>query len=274
MNKIILLFCLIASSWTASAQFRFESTADKVDWDELASRDGQFYQTILGNDKNPVGLIIGGFSDGKKEGEFLFFRMIYDRRWSLIRTENYSHGVPNGYWEISDYAHSESGYYKNGEKEGMWIFDKSSDVPGELEHIEYRRGVRHGKYESFDQFNRKSGNYKNDMKSGMWVESYYDIKDEYGYKYGKDAISTEITKYRKGIKHGKYERTSSLIFLSREVGQYEHGEKHGTWRRYVYTDKNGEPTKGNGEWIENKREIYRNGELIGTVEKESEIIEF
>jgi hypothetical protein len=273
MNKIILLFCLIVSSWTAGAQYHFGGTADEVDWDELGSRDGQFYQTMLGDDGKPVGLTIGGFSAGKKEGEFLFFRMVYDRRWSLIGIENYSHGVPDGYWEHSDLGSHEIGYYKNGKKEGMWIFDQTSDVPGELEHIEYRRGVRHGKYESSDQFYRKIGNYKNDMKSGTWVESYYDIKDEYGYKYGKDAESTEITEYRKGIKHGKYERITSFISPAKETGRYKRGEKHGTWRVYLYEDENGELTKVNGEWMESKREIYRNGKLIETIEREPEIIE-
>lgn len=119
----------------------------------------------------------------------------------MVSVTNYINGKLQGYFYKTDnHTYSEEGYYKNGEKHGVWSKKNYSDVDI-VETITYNKGKKCGEYSFKETINGKiktiKGIYKQNKKHGVWI-----IKDEYLTIIRDDGAEVPSFKkeyYKKGI---------------------------------------------------------------------------
>ncbi|MFB9057625.1 hypothetical protein ACFFU9_12825 [Mariniflexile ostreae] len=157
--------------------------------------DGNYY--VVDSKKN---ISIKRFIKGIKTGEWLSFHSLFNGL-KLVSTVNYSNGKLQGYFYRTDnHTYNEEGYYKDGEKHGVWTKKTYSDM-NIVEIITYKKGKKDGKYSLEEIIEGKTktikGKYKHNKKCGLWV-----IKDEYLTiikEDGSEEPSIKKEYYRNGI---------------------------------------------------------------------------
>ncbi|OEK07628.1 hypothetical protein A8C32_17685 [Flavivirga aquatica] len=147
--------------------------------------DGNFIVTSQKEGKI-IFLSIKHFKDGKKVGEWKTFWNLLGNGLKLNFVANYQSDVLNGYYFNTDnHTSSEKGFYKNGKKNGSWMYFKANDCN---EKITYRNGVKWGSYSFKNKFNNITGQYKKGGgKAGVWISksSFLEIITKEFYKNGK-----------------------------------------------------------------------------------------
>ncbi len=242
MKKRILFFLLVGWSGLLPAQTVQVLPFDSFDLEAppAAWSNSTFFWTPY-----PEGrvLVTGRFVKGKKQGTFLFLHWIEERRWVLVKEENYHRGVLEGYWMEAIPHGSRTGSYRKGKKQGLWT--TSADT---TEEVWYKQDIRHGKYELSDQNYTVTGYYKKGKKQGIWTTTYRDPR-----------VEEQVT-YRNDVKHGKYIHTASG---SCRTGNYRQGLKEGTWIFFRVS--------ADGQRTELYREIYVAGQLTDRIPADREV---
>jgi hypothetical protein len=233
MKKILFLLALFCWSEVVNSQIVEISPFDSFDLSSPPEslNNKRFYWTQYDNGKI-VSLTIGGFFKGNKHGEFLYFNMFRDDYWVLEKSENYSNGILDGYWECLIPHGYEKGFYKKGEKDGLWIVVQDDEIT----KCEYKQGSRNGIYERTNQFHKIAGQYKKDKKTETWTTT--------------TEVYTEIIKYKNDLKHGEYKRCTTTTYT---IGNYKNDKKHGIWLTYNII---------NNSLEEIQRETYKNDILV------------
>lgn len=163
-------------------------------------KNGQLHGEFERKINNHSLRISGQYINGKREGEWC-----KANDWSTIKL-NYKDGVKDGKYSISKLVDmcpeenyypvkSFNGEFKNGRREGKWIFYY---LDGKL---------------------KEEREYKNGSKNGLCK------------KYSKEGKIDKITSYKDGIKNGKYKEFDSNEKLCLE-GVYLNGKKEGLWKNY------------------------------------------
>jgi len=184
----------------------------------------------------------------KKNGEWIKYQYALDlngnEKLFKIYHENYKSGILDGYYEkygelildsyneitsLSDGKLLEKGFYKNGLKNGEWLYytwDLIDNCFYGLSNLDdkiilnYKNGILVGKYQCYYNNNqiKTQGNYLNNKKNGSWI-----FFEENGYK------ALEIV-FDKGIRTGSHkEFREGKIYTE---GQYEKGTMDGLWKYY------------------------------------------
>jgi len=113
MKKRILFFLLVGWSGLLPAQTVQVLPFDSFDLEAppAAWSNSTFFWTPY-----PEGrvLVTGRFVKGKKQGTFLFLHWMEERRWVLVKEENYHRGVLEGYWMEAIPHGSRTGSYRKG----------------------------------------------------------------------------------------------------------------------------------------------------------------
>ena len=248
----------------------------------------------------------GVYKNGEKDGKWIF----YDENGKIDRRENYRIGdlLVKGYNYNPDYdnpidygmlisswgrigemeleqtgkTHTpfygedqiySEGNYKNGKKEGEWIFYDYDNNPAAKGN--YKDGKANGEWITYDEETQFTGkvigyynngelkskrNYKDGKKEGEWIFYYKNgqIKLKEYYKTGQILYKVN---YKDGVQNGKtisYYKTGQIRYKGNHKNGLEHGEFIAYYEngelKYKQNIKNGEM---NGEFIA----YYENGEL-------------
>jgi len=129
-------------------------------------------------------LSIKKYKKGLREGEWIGFSNAFGN-FKQDFSATYKNNKLDGYYLRTDnHTFLEKGYYKKGEKDGIWIEEKE----GVEETITYTKGVLCGNYNSNNTNDNilTKGKYKKGKKVGVWVI--------------KDKITGKVTKqiFKKG----------------------------------------------------------------------------
>ena len=158
-----------------------------------------------------------------------------DKEWSWwaisgerLRTENYNYGMQDGYFLEKNIQGQTllKGVYKNGLKEGFWIYHVND--------------------------HREEGNFINGEFEGEWRHWYSDNKPKFEGKYSFGQPEGE---------HKYYFYNGSINYY----GSYESGVKHGKWHhfndegviQYLYKYKYGELIKVDGRRVSKTKKYSR-----------------
>lgn len=181
----------------------------------------------------------------------------------LAEDEN---GIRQGkYFKYENGKLKEEGNYKDGEKDGKWIYYIIDQERSLLQkEVNYKNGQLDGEYKSFYLYGgiKEEGQYLNDLKEGEWKEYYEDgeLKEKSNYKENKldgnywldskefelkgqylndlkegewlkkNNLSWEKVEYKNGIRNGKYSSlTDDLYDIISVKGQYLNDLKEGEW---------------------------------------------
>jgi len=130
----------------------------------------------------------------------------------------------------------EIGKYRNGQKEGGWLFSVKGILSSKAEFSENRLN---GTYEEYrvDGNVRTKGQYRNDCKEGLWKS----------YHFNKKLQS--VTSYSAGVREGPF-----VVYFENgvvgELGQYRNDKPDSVW------------TSNTAVGIPNKKSYYENGLLV------------
>lgn len=165
-----------------------------------------------------------------KQGLLSGARLVYDGNGRVITKSIYKQGVLDGPYEAEHgpegcyHFFSERGLYKQGEKEGRWIyyfFNGNVDVSGNYASSK-AEGIWITCFHNRFQPDTSSGLYVDGVKEGPWVE-YCDehkrpLAGKGDYKKNKRVGLWEF-----------YDLRSKTLFAR---GNYSNGEKSGDWNYY------------------------------------------
>lgn len=230
-NKIgclILVLLIVTSVFSQNEEDRYVklSQFESKEFSKKTLESGNSY-LIHQNNGDVQSLEIRKYKNEKKHGEWLTFLKTVGSI-DLVNVCNYDKGLKNGYFfDTDNHTYYEEGYYKNGEKYGLWtkkiffdndiiettIYNKKGKKHGnytkidfefeEKEVISYKNGKRHGKYYLENKKYKKTivGTYKNDLKHGIWITT-----DKYLTVINKDGSKAPSIK-REYYKNGKLIKT-------------------------------------------------------------------
>ena len=212
-------------------------------------------------------LMSGRYENGLEEGEWKNY-------WENGRIKNKSTfhaGKLNGSWVsyTPDGNTSLTGNYKDGLKFGEWLSYYSNGRLKEKQHYKiiaqkniseglnrmgYKENVSefHGSYEAYSHIDfqlKEIGKYKNGQKHGTWTNYY-----------PGGVVPTIVAQYQNGQLDGifrQYDRYGHLVY---EIS-YKNGLKHGD---FIAFNENGKIVS---------RKVFRNGEEVGSQEKDGFIPE-
>lgn len=275
MKKCIALLALVifAANFTASVA---QKPLKLEEIDMLNLGDGQVYAHKRDSSDVPLDgkiRIITGFTTEYINAEFK--QGYAEGRWEYYRKNELSSYLTykNGYLdgECGEVKPSgdlkETGFYKNGKKDGTWKTYYSDDQVKQLD--EYKDGdLRKTVTYYTDGSVQRERNFLNKKEHGVdksfeWEtgvqksEKYYENGKQVGkqMQYFSSNLNDyiQISNYSKeGKMDGKYTETYAETNKMKVQGQYKDGKKIGVWK---YGNKDGKVTK---------EEKYENGKLIET----------
>lgn len=168
------------------------------------------YLSFIYNDNNYLQTkIVGEYLDDKKNGQWQTL-LIVDGKEKMVEFTTYSKDLKNGaFSEYISSDSLETGFYKDGVLNGYYTL-KTSTIAYEITDTEkeitlwntecegsYKNGLKDGRWIYYSLGNKiKEGNYKNGKETGMWAE-YLVIGNHFGELYSE-------TNYINGIKDGVY----------------------------------------------------------------------
>lgn len=188
----------------------------------------------------------GLYQNEKREGRWKFYRNNKSKRPDNIPyvTGEYKNGIKDGKWVYKypqDPSYYFEGFYSNDTMSGRWSYftDNRPRAVGS-----YHNGMKNGVWLQFDDLGLTSdqGQFKNGFKHGWWQEQLWDKRLQFGeYDYGKKTGTWELFIKDHRIAKGEYRNDKKEGFwidvttLNHE-GKYVNGLKEGLWKDMKYED--------------------------------------
>lgn len=289
-QKTVLWMMLLAPCLLASEGFA-DSWKGKNDY--YGKKHGK-WESHIGKTKKLEWVITyrHGIQNGLSQK---FFKPSGKNNWSAVYKDGRMHGLYVEYYDNKGNSKKTEGNYVNGSHSGNWTHWHGNSVLSGVENYvngklhgpaeysfssghkkfttTYKDGNHHGPYVGYydntDNTKNLEGNHKDNQRSGNWTEwhdnghkksvaNYYNGKQDgpaqyFYYHPGRKHI---ITNFKQGMHHGPYAEFFDNSANSRRIqGAHRDNKKDGLW------------TEWHGNSAEMSTEIYRQGQLHGSVKR-------